>query len=226
MKCFECDKTVQIKKYRSYMYTGVGLANICLLNQRVEVCSTCNTETPILRNPGKLHRAIGVAIALQPTILTGSELRFLRRSAGYKTSEVAGRLSVAEETYSKWENEKRTITPNADRLARLSYLTALERRHPVEYSSHVMTVVEMEVSEAPSFIIAINAEDLSRPAKYLPETHEMFEERDATIVQGLFLPLERTSLDTVTAVASIKGATALSSSGESVNVCNQFAPTA
>lgn len=226
MKCFECDKTVQIKKYRSYMYAGVGLSNICLLNQRVEVCSSCNTETPILRNPRRLHRAIGLAIALQPTLLTGRELRFLRRSAGYRTGELATRLSVADETYSKWENEKRNITPNADRLARLSYLTALERTHPVEFSNHIVKVVEMEVTEAPSFIIAINADDLSRPAKYLPETHEMFDERDATIVQGLFLPYERTSLDTVTAVASNNVATALPGSGECVNVSNEFAPTA
>lgn len=226
MKCFECDKTVQVKKYRSYMYGGVGLTNICLLNQRVEVCSTCNTETPILKNPGKLHRAIGVAVALQPTVLTGSELRFLRRGAGYKTSELANRLSVAEGTYSKWENDKLPIGGNADRLARIAYLTALEKRHPVEYSNHVMSVVEMEMSESPSFIIAINVDDLSRPAKYLPETHEMFEERDATIVQGMFLPFESSALDTVTAVASVRSATALPNLGESVNVCNQFAPTA
>src|SRR4051812_25054636 len=125
MRCFECDKTVQIKKYRAYMYGGAGLANICLLNQRVEVCPGCKTETPVLRNVGKLHRAIGVAVALQTSILSGADMRFLRRSAGYKTSEMASRLSVADETYSRWENGKTALTSNADKIARLTYLTAL-----------------------------------------------------------------------------------------------------
>ena len=226
MKCFECDKTVQIKKYRACMYSGVGLTNICLLNQRVEVCQGCKIETPMLRNVGKLHRAIGVAIALQPNALTGTELRYLRRSAGYKTSEMAARLGVVEETYSKWENDKRAITTTPDRLARISYLTGLESQHPVEYSNHVATVMELEIVARSGFIIALNSEDLSKPAKYLPETHEMFDEPETAIVRGLFLKTEQTSLDAITVVASINDATPTFFSTESFDVCNQFAPTA
>lgn len=218
MKCFECDKTVQINKYRAFMYSGVGLDNICLLNQRVEVCSGCDTETPLLRQAGKLHRHIGVAIALQPRILSGPEMRFLRRSAGYKAIEMAHRLRVNEATYSKWENGKNALSSNADKIVRLSYLTALERLHP-EYSTHVATVVEMDVSNTSGYIIALNADDLDKPARYLPETHELFEEPDTTIVHGHFITFEKTALDTITGVASLIDVAPCPRQGDLTNVC-------
>lgn len=208
------------------MYTGTGLSNICLLNQRVEVCATCKTERPILRNPGKLHRAIGIAVALQPTILSGEEMRFLRRGAGYKAGAMAVRLGVNEATYSRWENNKIPLTNNADKIVRLNCLTTLERQRPDQYSGHVAQVIDMQVTNEDPFVIAINVDDVDKPAKYLPETHPMLIEPDATIITGAFITFERTSLETVGSIARDESRAILTKQKDKADVCVTFAAAA
>ena len=184
MKCFECDKTVRVKKYRSYMYDGVGLDNICLLNLEVEYCANCETETPMLRNIGRLHRAIGIAIALQPTRLSGKDVRFLRRAAGFSVGDWAKRLGVADATYSRWENSKQMISANPDKIARINYLNALGHKDPdnVQVAKHLDRLLEMKVEERRGQIIAINAEDPESDARYLPSDDALFAKPDTSIV--------------------------------------------
>lgn len=226
MKCFECDKTVQVQKYRAWMYPRVGVSNVCLLNQRVEICTECSRETPIIRSIGKLHRAIGIAIALQPAELSGEDLRFLRRNAGLLVSQMATRLGVAEGTYSKWENNKRPLTHTQDKLARLTYLTMRESENPVEYSKHIRNVIQMELPLRARQVIALDAENLDVPARYLPESDELFSLPEAVIVSGNSLPWDQTSLDTVVAVASVDEAPTATFPGGFANVCDEIAFTA
>lgn len=231
MKCFECDKTVNIKKYRSYMYEGVGLDNICLLNVEVEVCQSCGTETPILRNVKRLHRAIGVAIALQPTQLSGKDVRFLRRSAGFSLTDWASRLSVADATYSRWENSKQMISANPDRIARINYLNAIQHKDPenIQIAKYLDKLLEMKVDVRHGQIIAINVETPEAEARYLPSDDAIFATPETSIVRAKTVPAETEIFGKLMGL-SIKWqqeadltSTVLS---EDRYVCNELAPVA
>lgn len=65
----------------------------------------------------------------QPSPLTGQEIKFLRKQLGKKSADFALILDVSPETYSRWENEKQSPSPMADRLIRLYY--TVESKDPV-----------------------------------------------------------------------------------------------
>ena len=229
MKCFECDKTVQVKKYRSYIYDGVGLDNICLLNLEVEFCASCKTETPILRNVGRLHRAIGVAIALQPSQLSGKDVRFLRRASGFSVGDWAKRLNVADATYSRWENSKQSISANPDRMARINYLTALKHKDPdnIQLAKYMYKLLEMKVENLRGQIIAINAETPESEARYLPSDDALFANPDTSIVTAKTVKAESEVFGVLAAMAD-KGMVAARNRwlAEEKNVGNEFAAVA
>lgn len=191
-KCFECDETCEIKKYRAFTYTGVNLNNVVLLNLEVEVCKGCDTKTPLLRNVKKLHNAIGVAIALQKVHLSGADIRFLRRSAGFSIGEWAKRLEIAEGTYTKWENGYRPVTPQADKLARISFINALKQKDPenVRLAKHLDAVLTLHIERRKEFVVAIDAENPEAPAKYLPHDSTLFAEPTTSFVEARTLPFE------------------------------------
>lgn len=174
------------------MYNGVGLDNICLLNQEVEACSACGSETPILRGIGKLHNAIGVAVALQKVHLSGADIRFLRRSAGFSVGDWAKRLNVAEGTYSKWENGHRSITAQADKLARINYINVLKQKDPdnVWLAHYLNAVLDLQIERRTNFIIGIDAEKPEAEAKYLPDTSPLFAAPEMSVIEAQTLASE------------------------------------
>jgi len=186
MKCFECDKTVEIKKYKAFKYTGVSLDNIVLLNVEVEVCASCQIETPLLRNVKKLHDAIGVAIALQKVHLSWADLRYLRRSAGFKSGEWAKRIGVVEGHYSRLESGERPITAQIDKLARIMFLNALKQRNPedIKLACHLETVLNIDIERRKDFVIAIDAGAPEKEAKYLPYSSPLLVEPPAIKIEA------------------------------------------
>lgn len=192
MKCFECDETCEIKKYRAFNYNGVNLENIVLLNVEVEVCDACETKTPLLRNVKKLHNAIGVAITLQTVHLSFSDIRYLRRSAGFKVSDWAKRVGLAEAHYSRVESGERPITPQVDILARVNFLNALKQKDPdnVQLARHLETILSLKIERRREFVIAIDAEKPETEAKYLPHDSPLFDEPTTYVVEAKTMPFE------------------------------------
>lgn len=231
MKCFECDKAVILKEYRIFKYTDVGLNNLCLLNVEIEMCSTCQTETPLLRNVGKLHNAIGIAVALQKVQLSGGDMRYLRRSASFSVGDWAKRLNVAEGTYSKWEHGHRKIKAQADKLARINFLAAIKQKDTknVHIARHLETVLEMTPEPRREYVIAIDVKDLDADAKYLPHDTPLLIQPAMSFVEAKTLPTE--TLARVEIVVSERGDLVrisapnnqLALSRENPNVSNCFA---
>jgi len=186
MKCFECDKTVEVKKYKAFNYTGVNLDNIVLMNIEVEVCAACETETPLLRNVKKLHNAIGVGIALQKVHLSSADIRYLRRIAGFKVGDWAKRIGIAEAHYSRLESGDRPITAQVDKLARVNFLNTLKQKDPenVQLARHLETVLDLNVERRKEFVIAIDAEKPETEAKYLPHDSPIFAEPATSFVKA------------------------------------------
>ena len=88
-------------------------------------------------DPKQLSCAAAVLRCLMPIKLRGSELRTIRRIAGWTAAELATRLdggTVAAETISRWENEKQPMSGYAEKVFRLVVCEALHRNAPgVDY---------------------------------------------------------------------------------------------
>ncbi|MGI8653869.1 MAG: helix-turn-helix domain-containing protein [Pyrinomonadaceae bacterium] len=192
MNCFGCNQIAEIKKHRAYRYGGVSVENLYILNAEVLSCSECVEESLILPQVAKLHAAIGIAIALQPARLSGGDIKFLRRSAGFSLREWSERIGVAEATYSKWENAHRSISPQADRLARLHFLNAIKQKDPenIRVADYMATILSVDIGEHRNFAIAVDAENMEAEARYLPLDSPLLASPEVSFVEAQTLGAE------------------------------------
>jgi transcriptional regulator with XRE-family HTH domain len=79
-------------------------------------------ETPTIPKIAQLHRKMGEILIAKPTGLSGPEIRFLRKSAGFPAKEFSALLGVTASHLSRVENAKdglEGLGVPADKLARL-----------------------------------------------------------------------------------------------------------
>lgn len=125
LKCERCDRVMK-PTVKDYRYPESGLPNVLLQGLRVYVCESCQSKTPEIPNLLQLHRVIAKALLTKPALLTGPEVRFLRRHVGLKAAEFADQLGTTPVTVSRWETGATPIDPKTDRLIRLLCVRKLE----------------------------------------------------------------------------------------------------
>ncbi len=116
-RCYECEKTMTGKR-ENYRYQEAGLKSVVLLNIVVYHCE-CGAIVPEIPYAGLLHHCIAMSVLEKKTLLSGEEIRFMRKAAGYSATELARVMGMNKVTVSHWENDKRKIGKDADRLLRL-----------------------------------------------------------------------------------------------------------
>lgn len=121
MKCFDCGGEVILIRKSIVRYDGVNVENVYLRNAEVEYCRSCGTESTVIRNIKDIHSNIALALTLQPGRLTGSEVRFIRKAMRMSSEEMATKVDLAPETYSRWENG-RSPSLATEKLFRLNFL--------------------------------------------------------------------------------------------------------
>lgn len=126
--CWECGSNLQIIRGEPYHYVECGLDNVYLHGINQYRCPRCGEDGPEIPKVEELHLFIGKNIVCQEAQLTGPEIRFLRKELGLKSKEMANILSVAPETYSKWENSRGDISEVYDMQLRLLYVLNAEDR--------------------------------------------------------------------------------------------------
>jgi len=73
---------------------------------------------PEIPYAGILHHCIAMSILQKKALLSGEEIRFVRKDAGFSASELARVMGVDKVSVSRWENEKKKIGKDSDRLIR------------------------------------------------------------------------------------------------------------
>jgi putative zinc finger/helix-turn-helix YgiT family protein len=122
-KCYECGKTMH-GAYGNYRYTECGLDSVNLVGILIFHCK-CGAIVPQIHAMGDLHRKIMLSLITKETLLSGSEIRFLRKMAGLKGTEMSQLLGIHKTNLSKWENGKLPINKRTDATLRLLCFTAV-----------------------------------------------------------------------------------------------------
>jgi len=103
-----------------YAYAIGGLPGVLLIGIRLRKCDRCGAESLLIPRIEELHRLIARDLLRKQTLLTGDELRFLRKHAGFPAARFAALLGVTPAHLSRFENahERNNLGAPADRLAR------------------------------------------------------------------------------------------------------------
>lgn len=125
-KCCEenCGGTMEGRK-GEYRYTESGLDSVVLKDILVFHCTKCNALVPEIPAVGVLHRVIAIRLILKRTLLTGDELRFLRKLCGYSVNDFAEIMGSSKSVISRWEKGQHGA--GTDRTVRLLVLAKFMR---------------------------------------------------------------------------------------------------
>jgi len=121
-KCDLCGRVMVTRKataeqpYRDVMS---GLENVFLVGIEVRECERCGAKVPIIPKVAALHKAIARHLVFKSGLLTGKEVKFLRKNFGIQAKEFAALIGVAPAHLSRVENGKTEAFSTAtDKLAR------------------------------------------------------------------------------------------------------------
>lgn len=113
-----------VGRHQNYSYKESGLNNVVLLGVLVYNCQ-CGEIAVQIPAMSFLHRLIAFELLKKPTLLSGEEVRFLRRFTGASATEFADTIGSTKVSVSRWENGAARITRNTDRLLRLAFFTKI-----------------------------------------------------------------------------------------------------
>ena len=123
MKCSACGAELVLRKVRQYRYQESGLDDVYLVGVNVYRCDRCDAALLGIKNIKQLHLVIALHIIDQvierDRVLTGPEIRFLRKVSKRKAKDFAEELGYDPSTLSRYENGKKAIGGQGSRLIRL-----------------------------------------------------------------------------------------------------------
>lgn len=120
IKCPKCGQAIE-SKITNYRYKESGLDNVYLKNIPVYECS-CGASYPSIFRIGRLNELIAETLLEKQTLLSGKEIKFLRKSLYLSSKEFSSDLGLNKTTLSKWENEHQQHSEINDRLIRGVYI--------------------------------------------------------------------------------------------------------
>jgi transcriptional regulator with XRE-family HTH domain len=133
MKCHECGTEMIERKTtfdKPYPYTLSGLNHVYLLGISLMWCATCESESPVIPRVAELHRVISEVLVRKDGLLSGEELRFLRKNAGFQANQFAALLGLTPEHLCRVEKgPTENLGEAADRLARAICMTQIDREN-------------------------------------------------------------------------------------------------
>lgn len=129
-----------------YRYTDGGLRNVWLVDG-YEVRQTPFGDGVVIHDLDGLTKAVCLALAEKPGVLTGVEFRYIR-SAGMLLSQPAlGKLmGIDGQSVARWEKTGR-VPRWADKLARLLYMAHAQGNEPIRRAVERVQTVERLVGQ-------------------------------------------------------------------------------
>lgn len=130
MTCSMCDNKKPLKKHKiTHKYKECGLKNVTLIGVEHYRCEKCGEEYFGYGNMEKLHNAIAHILIRKKDMLTGQEVRFLRKHLGYSGAMFSKLIGYDDATLSRLENGSQPVTRSFDRLVRFTVVSKLSDRN-------------------------------------------------------------------------------------------------
>ena len=121
-KCELCGQAMATKKStmaEPYRYQMSGLDNVFLAGIEVRQCGKCVSRVPVIPKIEQLHKEIAKYLVFKKELLSGKEIRFLRKNAGLAANQFAALLGLDPSHLSRVENGKHgNLGAATDKLAR------------------------------------------------------------------------------------------------------------
>lgn len=108
-----------------YHYTECGLDDVYLMSGYEEMQVDDDLAVAVKHVP-ELHKAIGRALVTAKKVLSGKELRFLRKEMDLTQDEVARLVGVTGQSVARWEKDQIQIPEAVDYLLRFVYLQHIQ----------------------------------------------------------------------------------------------------
>jgi len=158
IKCDQCGKAAH-KKVGNYRYNESGLDNVYLENIPVYECS-CGTSFPSIFRLHRLNELIALTLVEKPALLSGNEIKFLRKNLCLASKVFANKLGVGKTTLSKWENAVQNHSEGNDRLIRAIYIIekGIKRQDQLKIQKHLENIL-LKNSNTDYVIIAEKVQD-------------------------------------------------------------------
>jgi len=102
-------------------YTACGLDDVYLLSG-YEVEKTSEGEGISIKKLELLHKAIGCSLVKEKKVLSGKELRFLRKQMDLSQAELGALVGLTSQQVARWEKGESEISGAADVVLRLLYI--------------------------------------------------------------------------------------------------------
>ena len=137
-KVCKCD-LVPTEKIPIHHTELLGIEIVLLDAAERVLCARCGADYYVIPDIDGLTAAVAMVRALESYKLSGADIRYLRKAAGYSGANLAQLLEVSVETVSRWENSKLVMGPSSEKLLRLIVAEKLQDHAPaVMYSADMV----------------------------------------------------------------------------------------
>ena len=106
---------------KPYHFLDSGLPNVYLSGVKYWVCGKCGAQSAEIPAPDQLMNLIGESVVMKAGMLTGQEIRFLRKRAAKRAADFAALINKTPEHFSKLETGALPLQEPTDKLIRLTY---------------------------------------------------------------------------------------------------------
>jgi DNA-binding transcriptional regulator YiaG len=106
---------------KAYHFLDSGLPNVYLIGVKYWTCSKCGAQSAEIPAPEQLMDVIAESVVMKPGMLTGHEIRFLRKRIGKKAADFAALINKTPEHFSKLETGALPLQEPTDKLIRFTY---------------------------------------------------------------------------------------------------------
>lgn len=140
MKCPECGLELSRRKAARYHFLESGLSSIYLSNIHINFCPRHkDIVVPEIPHMQVLFDVIFGDIILNPQLMRGEDIRYLRQAIDFTQVEFSKLLGVTPNTVARWEREELHPTVVMDLNIRRAVLTQAEK--------HILALVKKRVRQ-------------------------------------------------------------------------------